>query len=439
MKSFILFFLFQFLMVTTVLSQIEKGDALLDLGGFYQRYKTFRTYQFFPRHSLSVRYGRMFSDHFMAGLGVSHFSSEGSDGFYGQQKVRSIEVDPFVRYYFFRKNKFMPYVFAGADYTHYTLDTEALGVVYQEGRIQVSAGMGLDYFITQNVALEAEAGTLVFDHKNAVDNGDLVFARLGWKTFLADVEKTETPLSQRFVRKGNAMIEGGFELTENYNTNVRSVDGEEVKAKPSEFQLEIDPEIQYFVSDQLAIRANPFWSRFGNGNRKNRRHGINLGIAPHCSISDHLFFIPAFSYGFGWEKYSQYVTQGSFINVSGTVLFRTEVVEQSEKIRERYGQLQMAFKYITDNSFIATAGGVYNWTKRVEKRIVDRQSSDAELEWFVDVELFIAPNISFSNRLNYRKSMSVYENKLITSFPNDDSTRRFTSTFAVRFYIFNED
>ena len=69
-------------------------------------------------------------------------------------------------------------------YEKYKYDAELDGLFQREGRMHISAGMGLDYFITPDIAIETEIGTVVFDTKNAVDQQDLFYARIGCKSFL---------------------------------------------------------------------------------------------------------------------------------------------------------------------------------------------------------------------------------------------------------------
>ena len=439
MKAANLLFLLQFLLVSTVLGQIEKGDALVDVEGFYERTKTATGSKFFPRNSLYVRYGHMVGDHLMAGLGVGYFHSKGNTYFEGEFLARSIEVDPFIRYYFMGKNKFMPFVFVNGAYTHYNYETEVQGAVYREGRIQVHAGMGLDYFLTPNIALEAEVGTLAFDHKNAIDNGDLFYARLGWKTFLADYTVEDIPLPDRFLKKGNFSITGDVRLTENYNGSFRSELFNGINAKPSEFRLELNPDVQYFISDRLAIMASPLWNRLWNGNRTNRERGLSLGIAPYCQVGKHLFFVPRFSYALEWEKNSHYVEQRLPVPAGGVLVIAVDTLEHSTKIREREGHFELALMYIANGNFIGTAGTTYSWHRRWIVGDSHSETTNLQLEWFIDVEFFIAPNISFSNRLSYRKLYRPFDNKLTWSFPDDRSMRQFNSSFAIRYYFFNEN
>ena len=253
-------------------AQLKKGDYQLDV-----RLSNAFSIDLFeePNYTLNLDllYLRMVNDRFMVGGSFSYnfTNSVFSDGSTETISLNSYQVSQITRYYF-ATGRFAP--FASLENRFNLLSVSGFDNSLFGYRLR--PGLGFDYFIRPNIALEGLFST------NLITQGDfdilpntLIFD-LGLKLFFnGKFFKKITALPERILRKGNIIS----------TTRLSYV---KVLEDGNRRRFNFTPNIRYFLTDRFNIFGQYAHQRTSSGNGFNDLN-LSLGAGYFLGLSNHLF------------------------------------------------------------------------------------------------------------------------------------------------------
>ena len=297
----LLFFLF---IANHLSAQLEKGDyfSTPTLGLSYSFEGPHKAYQF--GQSVSFSQAKMVSNSVMLGMGLSLANSAFRRSYISSAFTT---VDPFffsqvtaqMRIYFQTK-KWAPYFFFSTSYwnrkfreshtfSRVTNEEMFFGTSQTketERRFNVDIGLGLNYFLTPNLALEFNLGWTAYKKETLTGFFNPEYLPLYLNTsfvFLFKKTKSETTMSlkDRYLKAGNILVSGRL------SGGRSSDDGETVK------NLSLNTETNYFLGSRtigiskISCFRNSFdYNGFSN---KTVQLSLGFGIKHFIPLNDNLF------------------------------------------------------------------------------------------------------------------------------------------------------
>lgn len=440
MKNFVLSFLLITLCTTMLFGQLKKGDLLLDFtAGSIIDKNNFQSSDA-PKYShfsnLNPTAGYMVNSHLMAGTGLYLYYVKNYSSTTGLFTGKTLEVSPFIRYYYLPENKLMPFIFINSNFSWESEDYERETEFYKSFnnlRISASTGMGINLFIANNLALEAYVGTPLFENKNVIEWNDLLVYNLGIRTLVNSWDNSVTDdLIKRYLRRGNFKIGGntGFSLSPNY----RYYGEGQLKflAAPLEKKVNTELSMKYFTKSNLAFTFNPAYNFRNNGNTTVRSVQLGAGVEQYSLITGRLFFVPSFRFSARrqWSKYSIINT----IFTTGAPTLDTMQI----KYHQTYltAGFSAAIKYFTKNKIIYNSGVELIFTNIYLNEITGRRNASGQQNIFLGLEYFFAPNLIAGVKLSHNISRRRVNSYQFAQLPYGQNNGKLLLSFSLDYFIF---
>ncbi|MEN9611096.1 MAG: hypothetical protein RLZZ628_1910 [Bacteroidota bacterium] len=246
-KMFIVIYLITSILNNTF-AQIQKGSWMID-GNLYITQHPLNgggDYQFQSDASnADAAVGYFFSDRLVVGAKVgAKFNNRTS--FWGTSSISTSQifyVTPYTRYYFTQKSKLKTFYEFNARSSWLQGKSNLNWTAQNYFSIEISHKIGVDYFLTQNLALEAASNYLYYAAKTSFapySFPKFVFSpEFSIKLFL-NTEKQDAPvLAEKYLKKGNMT----FGLTGDLNDNDYNY-------------AHLNPYIGYFLTDKWMISSS---------------------------------------------------------------------------------------------------------------------------------------------------------------------------------------
>lgn len=241
-----------FLFSINLNGQISKGDFMVDFYGSMS-YNNFEpespttpegTY-YNPLLRLRFSYMKMVTNRLMLGGGLGVFNGAKSDintvGGREFYPYNTYQFSPQLRYYFYNKKIAF---FASVD--NYFSVQKFKDSNFQETSWNgvTTAGLGVDYFLSKNVALESTLKTNVIKYNDNYDNRFVLHWNTSLKLFLTPgFSGGVDSLASKVLKKGNISTALEFNLTPEFGDKTRSY-------------LRISPSVSYFITDKINFFIN---------------------------------------------------------------------------------------------------------------------------------------------------------------------------------------
>ena len=132
----------------SLFGQLKKGDIEIGHSSSFTSLKETRYGELSKNNSFRIlpSIGFMTNDKTMLGAGMEYLSSKGNNYFSGDFSNRTISLSPFFRYYFFRDNKFMPFIFFESRMGHIKRGQIVDPICQKSGSCMRQAGLGRSSF-----------------------------------------------------------------------------------------------------------------------------------------------------------------------------------------------------------------------------------------------------------------------------------------------------
>ena len=433
--------------LTTAFGQLQKGDWMLDLSGSIQltdqAYPSGQT-QFYASFAPSAGY--FFTDRLMAGTGFGFYSGSGWSQNSGDFNIYQYNFSPFVRYYFLKKEKWMGFSFGEGFIQNRQNglrqgDTTLL-FLPQGWAYNLRTGIGANFFLAPNVALEAKVGLRLakggdfdispFDH-------DKLYLSLGINTFLHQRMGENYDLLDRYLRKGNFIVDGEAYLRTNNRKPIIPLEGTPESDLVKGYAFYLGPGFQQFITDRLLVGAGVGVARETSGEDINSFLRLRANAQTYIPMAGRLFFAPAAELGWTHESYKgnslefkefrmDTIGETNGVPVIGSVpVYDTVFTTSRSNIFTSALNLQL--KYFT-NSTAIFGGGL-----RAEYSAVlngGAKNNPLAVSASASYEHFFAENLSLSANLFFR----LYERSGSRLFSN--GTKSGGIYFTLNYFIFND-
>ncbi len=272
--------LFCFALSKPVEAQLKKGDYHLNVRGLFQ----FSGNDFLGESTtfgnLELTYLKMMSDRFMFGgellYGLNSFSVAG--GFPGGFSFNSFEFNQITRYYF-ATGQLAPFVNLENTFQLYTYDR----LTSSDIGYGLNLGIGLDYFIRPNIALEGSLKVNLFSTEDILGFENLLSFDLGLKLFFnSKFFGNPMALPERILKKGNIISTTRLNF-------IRLLDDDKDDLMIS------SPNIRYFLSDRLNIfggytRQRSSSESFSGDRNISNSLNFSLSVSYYLPLTDKLFW-----------------------------------------------------------------------------------------------------------------------------------------------------
>ncbi len=440
--------------LTTAFGQLQKGDWMLDLSGSIWYGFTAPGIKFgssINSGRFNVSAGKFLTDKFLigSGFGVSQ-TGYAQTVQSGQLKQYRYELNPFVRYYFYQKNHFASFAYAQlcGGYNAYqdsSRDSLLSGFYddWQRWDYLLKGGIGLDFFIAPNVALEGLVG-LNWMGKRQSHNGFGIKSSaisLGIRTFLSQKFENKFSIKDQYLLKSNRYI-GISTVFRRVNQSILQY----YSLGTGGTVLDVHPGMAFgwrqnvnaFINDRLVVggACNFSGTIVPSKNYSDKSYGLSFNVAYHIPLTGRIYFVPAMEIAGGRSVLKQQyllhtIHWDSLITVTpeGPVWFETTSLFSERRVGQLFGVgtvLQM--KYFTGWNAIFDAG--YQFDARLESNGYRHLIAGI----FVSFEYFFAPNLSFTGRLNYQISDGA-----TGELPKlwNEGYRQTGFSFGMNYFIFN--
>jgi hypothetical protein len=429
-------------------SQLEEGTWMIDGGA---NFNLAGGDKFFNEGSIlagfSIGLGKMVTDKVMVGSGLSVSSGnfltfQNNEPFTAQ--LYHYSISPFMRYYLNQPSKFRPFVF---------LDTELRRQVFEQKEgieetnlnngthFSAFLGIGADYFLHPNVAIEANLGyqiigsdELVYLASNRLSN--LSF-NLGIQTFLGQRRNEESDLLSRYLRKGNLVTSSYGYFQSDFQNNT--------------FSFLLNPQVSYFISDRVVVGGNVQFSH--NKSQGFRSTGISWGAngSVYLPVGERLFLTPKvnFNAGVGISKANTFelvhsggniVVLDSIITGGGTViildtLFNPLTLRETELRNTSFGlsgDIALELNYFTNNNYLLF-GGLRNRFQFNFDEDLELLNQTTFLNVYTGLEYFFTDNLSLRSTLSFNIFDTARNGDRVDIFTN--SSKHLGLNFSLSYFI----
>ena len=276
-------------------SQLKKGDWTGSFSSLFSQTKRVGYFGKSSNISLNVSgAGLMLTDHWMVGCGLSGAVSKYDIEALSKNNLKWYGAKPFFRYYYFEKNKWMPFAYVGF---------RLLRVVQKQSgtvatapsldkywKISGRGGLGLNYFFSKNIALELTLSTVLYENTSAFESETILLANAGIRTFFNGpaTAREDGDLMERYLRQGNYILSGKarFYISQNnlLNTNVN--------LDQTSQRLYLSPSLAYFIKDRTLLSFNPVYSFWFRGRANSLKYGFRISMKKYLQVGRRLFFAP---------------------------------------------------------------------------------------------------------------------------------------------------
>ena len=384
---------------------------------------------------LTPSIGYMLSDKTMVGAGFEATSSRyqnGSRTFYTQS---SYGISPYGRYYFYSKEKLSSFLFINSAIAHFKYKNESDNFFSENGwAINASGGFGAQYYFAPNLAVHGEMGTILFENKNGGSYSHLVFANIGFRTFLNDRTPWEGDLMKSYLKKGNFVFGGEIDITSDNNDQDGINEINQINAKSMLTTLTVKPSLTSFLKDKLAVSIEPGFTKSGNGNYKQSSYSLDFSLEGYVPLGERFYFVPSVEIGFQKRNSKYYSVEPIFFGpIGGSVMLDT--ILRNEPNILNTGKLTLSFKYFTKGAAIFSTGVFYGVDHYVVKKY---DYTRANNKWGINVglEYFLAKNISFNTVASYSSGESRFEYGGAYPFIDTSGDEKIGIDFSINYFIF---
>ena len=436
MKITVLVFVALFLAIVPAQSQLQKGDIELGFSSSYSNnnYSEILRSQNVVTFQSALSFGKMINDRTMIGTGLLHYSSTGGiDFFSGRYQIKNFYLKPFARYYFVKKEKLYGFGFVNTVVGYYSIEYEQLVGPQSKGwPVHAEGGFGVQYFLAPNIALLAETGTILYENDAASNLSKLFYTTVGIRTLMNDRTEWKGNLMNRYLKKGNYVLSGNFNLISNdiINTGLGAL--EDMKTKPMQTDIAVTPEVKYFVKDKLAVSVNPGLSGSWNGYFNTFNYSLGIGVEAYLPLGEFIYFVPSVYIQFGKTRDRYYTTQ-AIVTPSGGVLVDT--VRATEFYIQNSGKIDLGIKYFANNATLLSAGTYYRLNNFVINENDYRRTVNAG-GVYAEAEYFFAKNISLKISANYALGESRFEYDGAYPYVDSQDNRSIRFDLMVSYFIF---
>lgn len=228
---------------------------------------------------LAARAGFFVKDNFALGLGLSQQWRGSNDA--------GLAVRPFVRWYRPLGERFSGFLQAEARYRITGGESRSLG----EPRFGLNGGLGLVYFASKRLAIEASTNLLSLNvartHNSAVRgtsgnagvNLNANALTLGLAYYVGANPSRRTPNAENALVRGTRFLGGGFDLSGN-TRNVGGWGSQNYSVYSNGFNIGVRPEMGWFVRDNVAVGLG-VGVGVGRAESDTRAPGSTLGGEPY--------------------------------------------------------------------------------------------------------------------------------------------------------------
>lgn len=433
--------------LTTAFGQLQKGDWMLDFSAGMNLGTSFAGggEKAVFTASFSPSAGYFFTDRLMAGGGIGFYSGSAWSSNSGHFNLYNYNFLPFVRYYFLKKDRLMGFGFGegfiqnrqnGLQPGDSTLFFLPEGWAYNLG-----AGIGANFFLAPNVALEAKAGMRLAqgsDYEIFTSDRDKLYISLGINTFLHQRMGEKYDLLDRYLRKGNSIVDGEAYLRSNNRKPVGSSAGTPESDRIKGYAFYLGPGFQQFITDRLLVGGGVGVARETSGDDINSFFRLRVNAEPYIPLAGRLFFVPAAELGWSHESYkgnslefkefrTDTIGEINGVPVIGSVpVYDTVFTTLRSNVFSSALGLQL--KYFTNSTAIFGGGLSAEYSTVYNERVkYDRLALGASVSY----EQFFAENLSLSANLFFR----LYD--IIDSRVFDNGDRYGGVAFTLKYFIFN--
>ncbi len=431
--------------LTTAFGQLQKGDWMLDLSGGIQFAD-----QLFPsgQTQFSARFapsaGYFFTNRLMAGAGFSFYSGNWWSANSGDFNIYQYNFSPFVRYYFLKNEKWMGFAFGegfiqnrqnGLQQGDSTLFFLPEGWAYS-----LRTGIGANFFLAPNVAIEAKAGfrlakggdfdIFAFDH-------DKLYLSFGINTFLHQRTGEKYDLMDRYLRKGNNILDGEGYLRPNNRKLIGA--GIQVLDELKGYSFYLGPGFQQFITDRLLVGAGVGVAHETAGDNINSSVRLRVNAERYIPVDDRLFFVPSAELGWTHESYKanslefkefriDTIGEVNGVPVLGSVPVY-DTVFTTLRTNVFTSALNLQLKYFTHSTAILGGGLRAEYSTKLNGGVKSNPlvvSASASYEQFFAENLSLSANLFF--QLDDRGGGRLFSN----------GARSTGVYFTLKYFIFND-
>lgn len=274
------------------------------------------------RPNLGFSYMKMVSNRWMLGGGIQYSPGTSTDFNSASRESYPYSIytiSPRFRYYFSNK-KIAPFTFLDSEF--FTKKYKDTSFEKTSWGLETFAGIGVNYFIAKNVAIESTLKTNVINLGNNKDNPLQVNWNTSLKLFLnTSFTNTVDSLSSKVLKKGNFTTSAKFSFNHIRNEDLVS-------------RLSITPNIRFFITDRLNIYASLYFNK--------TKHDYSSQVVTHSYSG---------GYSLGAEHYQKIL--GNFFSSVGLGFSRSEygTTIQSEILNTRQTNHQRNFVLTTNLTF----------------------------------------------------------------------------------------
>ncbi|MCR9289721.1 MAG: porin family protein [Bacteroidetes bacterium] len=405
-----------FLFMQNAYCQLEKGNWMIDGNA---NFNLAGSNELFNEGSVlagfSIGLGKMVTSKVMVGTGISIGSGnfltfQNNEPFSTQ--LYNYALSPFMRYYLNPPSKFRPFVFLDNELRRQIFEQkEGIDETNLKNRTHFSSflGIGADYFLHPNVAIEAQLGYQIISSDEPIylaSNrlNDLSF-NLGIQTFLGQRRSEAFDLMDKYLRKGNFITSSQGYFRSDFENNT--------------FNLLLNPQLSYFVSDRVVLGGN---FRFNHNKSQNfRSTGISLGAngKVYLPVGERLFLTPKINIdaGIGISKANTFqlvhsggtiIVLDSIVTGGGTIivldtLLNPLTLEESEVRNTSFGlsgDLALELNYFTQNNYLIFGGFRSQFQFNFDENL-DLLNRSTILNLYTGIEYFFTENLSIRSVINF--------------------------------------
>ena len=308
-----------------------------------------------------------------------------------------------------------------------------------------TAGLGIDFFVGPNVALEIKGGTLLFeggDFNYDRTNSNKAFLNVGFKIFLYDRFSEPFNLRENYLKKGNIILSGTGNFAKYDNIRVGNYSNNVGEVEYKGYQIYAYPELEYFKTDNWLLKGRAGMS-FVKSNENNRLSSLlQIGSKYFIPLNDRLFLVP--SIDVNYNRSTTHATYTRYATVAGEEVFciapHIETGFIIDDVREKRtshvfgGKADLALTYFTKANALINGG--ISFLQDVEYYKGAKRNDRSQINLFFGGEYYFAKNIALYGQLSYIFSDTQNHCSLFGLFGNKVHSGGLS--FGVKYFIFND-
>lgn len=420
----------------SAIAQLQKGDLLIGFNTVVNNTKSNQVLGLWDTatsYRLSPTIGYMVSPKVMAGGSIElSFSKNTSFGY--DQSYRKINVNPFLRYYFYKRKRLNVYGFLYGHLSNSLRKAENEKNIRTGWRPSVAGGIGAHFFLASNLALQSDIGTSLFQNKSRSGYSSVVFFDIGFKTFFNDRSFFKENIQSKYMKKGNAVISGSGRFNIYGNANYQYDDTGDIYTGLQVIAYSANPNLKYFINDRMAIQFSIPISGYHTKNFTYTGSGVSIGAERYMPLGKQTFFVPAISLKAENIRQKYNIVQIVTDPLTGRPTLNTS--QQKDNIYLAEGELHLGFKYFTKKVSVFSWGGIYSFFRNVTDKNSFYQPIN-KLDFYLKHEYFLFRNLSLTTNLTYSiRESNRFNHYRLFSLPSDPSWTNWNLSFGVSYFIF---